>query len=218
MLLSADSRFSLRLWIGAMPIDLRELMRLYARLGIVHWRAAPTVSKKIAYFALGNKIASNEWEAFRTIDANLKGGADERCMFIPMPSVNHAGIKHSFFLPINDNGKTAFDLLLIVDSEQSLGFRFESADPHHWAHGYGHVQFNRSMFRKTLEVSGIPQWLPDHYPAFPIRSSEPLPMFLSMTTSVHGYETGMKQILPQLFPNEPGTAKQYLTALEAAVI
>jgi hypothetical protein len=73
------------------------------------------------------------------------------------------------------------------------------------------------MFRKTMEVTGIPQWLPNHYPAFPIRSSEPLPMFLSMATSVHGYETGMKTILPQLFPNEPSTAKQYLIELAAAV-
>jgi hypothetical protein len=203
--------------IKVMPLDLTKLMKLYARRGVSDWNEAPDNSKQIARFALANRIAQNEWEANRTIAANLKGGADERCMFIPMPRVNHSGIMHSFFLPINEAGKTAFDLLLIVDSEQSLGFRFEPSDPPDWAHGYGHVQFNRSMFRKTMAVSGIPQWLPNHYPAFPIRSAEPLPMFLSMATSIHGYETGMKQILPELFPNEPSTAKQYLSALEAAV-
>lgn len=201
-----------------MPLDLPKLMKAYARRGIADWNNSQDASKRIAYFALANKIAQKEWEANRTIDSNLRGGADERCMFIPMPRVNHSGIMHSFFLPIHEAGKMAFDLLLVVDSEQSLGFRFEPADPPEWSHGYGHVQFNRSMFRKTMDVTGIPQWLPNHYPAFPIRSSEPLPMFLSMATSVHGYETGMKQILPELFPNEPSTAKQYLTALEAAVI
>lgn len=201
-----------------MPLDLNQLMKLYARRGIADWNAVPGPSKQMAYFALANRIAEKEAEANRTINARLKGGADERTLFIPMPNVNHSGILHCFFLPINEDGKMAFDLFLVVGSEQSLGFRFEPADPPASAHGYGHVQFNRSMFRKTMEVTGIPQWLPNHYPAFPIRSSEPLSMFLSMTTSVHGYESGMKQILPQLFPNEPSTAKKYLSALEAAVI
>jgi hypothetical protein len=201
-----------------MPLDLTKLMKLYARRGIEEWNDAHETSKRIARFALANRIAQKEWEANRVIDANLKGGADERCMFIPMPRVNHSGIMHSFFLPINEDGRMAFDLLLVVDFEESLGFRFEPADAPERAHGYGHIQMNRSMFRRTMEVSGIPKWLPNHYPAFPIRSSEPLPMFLSMATSVHGYETGMKQILPQLFPNEPITAKKYLSALEAAVV
>jgi len=200
-----------------MPIDLTQLMKVYARRGIADWDGAPTTSKRIASFALANKIAQKEWEANRTIDSNLKGGADERSLFIPMPNVNHTGILHSFFLPIKTEGKVAFDLLLVIASQQSLGFRFEPADPPEWAHGYGHVQLNRSMFRKTMEVTGIPQWLPNHYPAFPIRSSEPLTMFLTMATSVHGYETGMKTILPQLFPNEPSTARQYLTELAAVV-
>ena len=200
-----------------MALDLTKLMKLYARRGIADWNAAPDKSKRIASFALANKIAQNEPQANRTIDANLKAGGDERCLFIPMPRVNHADILHSFFLPIMQDDKLAIDLLLIIGSQQSLGFRFEPADPPEWAHGYGHVQLNRTMFRKTMEVVGIPGWLPDHYPAFPIRSSEPLPMFLSMTTSVHGYETGMKRILPELFPNEPGTAKQYLVELKAAV-
>jgi hypothetical protein len=201
-----------------MSIDLKRLMKRYARKGIADWDASPDTTKRIAYFALANRIAEKEWQADRTIDSDLRDGGDERCLFIPMPRVNHSGIMHSFFLPLSEDGQVTFDLLLVVGTQQSLGFRFEPADSPKWAHGYGHVQFNRSMFRKTLEVTGIPQWLPNHYPAFPIRSSEPLPMFLSMATSVHGYETGMKQIVTDLFLNEPSTAKQYLSALEAAVI
>jgi hypothetical protein len=197
--------------------DLKKLLKLYALRGIAYWDDAPDASKQIARFALANRIAENEWQAYRTIEANLKGGADERGMFIPMPMVNHSDILHCFFLPTNHDGKMAFDLVLIVGTEQSLGFRFEPADPPDWAHGYGHVQMNRSMFGKTIGVNGIPPWVPDSYPAIPIRSSEPLPMFLSMATSVHGYETGMKEILRQLAPNA-STAKKYLSELEAAVI
>lgn len=201
-----------------MPPDLKDLMRLYARLGIAHWRAAPSASKQIASFALADRIASHEWEANRTIDANLKGGADERGMFIPMPMVNHSDILHCFFLPFNHEGKMAFDLVLIVVTEQSLGFRFEPADPPDWTHGYGHVQMNRSMFRKTMEVSGIPQWVPDSYPAFPIRSSEPLQMFLLMATSVHGYGKGMIPLLQDVFENKPIQVASYLELLKETVI
>jgi len=118
-----------------MPIDLTQLMKLYARRGIADWNDAPTTSKRIASFALAHKIAQKEWEGNRTIDSNLKGGTDERSLFIPMPNVNHTGILHSFFLPIKTEDKVAFDLLLVVDSQQSLGVRFEPADPPGWAHG-----------------------------------------------------------------------------------
>jgi hypothetical protein len=201
-----------------MPPELKELMKLYARRGIADWNAAPNASKQLASFALANGIAQKEWEANRTIEANLRGGADERGMFIPMPRINHSDILHCFFLPINHEGKTAFDLLLIVGSEQCLGFRFEPADRPDRTHGYGHVQMNRSMFRKTMEVKGIPQWVPDSYPAFPIRSSEPLRMFLSMATSIHGYEKGMIPLLQNVFENRPTQAAGYLEVLKETIM
>jgi hypothetical protein len=203
-----------------MPLDLEDLkalMKLYARRGIADWNRVKGPSKQMAFFATKNRIAEKEPEANRIINAYLKGGADERTMFIPMPTVNHTGIFHCFFLPFAEDGRMKFDLLLVVGPGHTLGFRFEPADQPDRAHGYGHVQMNRSMLGGTLEVKGIPQWVPDSYPAFPIRSSEPLPMFLSMATSVHGYETGMKEILRQLSPNA-STAEKYLSALEAAVI
>jgi hypothetical protein len=198
--------------------ELRKLLKRYAAEGLVQWTEADITSRAIARTALGNRIAEGEFEANRTIDASLKGGGDERTLFIPMPIVNHSDILHCFFLPIKVQETIAFDLVLVIGVEQSLGFRFEPADPPTWTHGYGHIQMNRSMFGKTLEIKGIPQWLPDSYPAFPMRSSEPLQIFLSMATSVHGYEKGMKEIVSQLFASEPGPRKKYLNALEAAII
>lgn len=201
-----------------MPQNLRELMRRYARRGIADWKAAPSASKSIASIALANRIAEHEWEAFRTIDANLKGGADQRSLFIPMPMVNHSGIQHCFFLPINQEGKIAFDLVLTVGIEQSLGFRFEPADPPDSTHGYGHVQMNRSMFRETIQVKGIPHWIPYSYPAFPIGSSDALEMFLLMTTSVHGYQKGMITVLEGVFDDMPIQKALYLQVLTETVI
>jgi hypothetical protein len=201
-----------------MDQDLRKLLKPYALTGIAQWNGANKLSKDIARLALRNRIAETEYEAGRAIDAKLKDGADERARFIPMPMVNHSDILHCFFLPTSDGEKMGFDLMLIIGTDQSLGFRFEPPDPPDSTHGYGHVQMNRSMFRKNIEANGIPQWLPDRYPAFPIRSSQPLQIFLSMAASIHGYEKGMKQMVSQLFANEPITAKKYLSALEAALI
>lgn len=202
-----------------MDQDLRRLLRFYSFLGITYWNnEADDATKDVARAALQNRIAEGEYEAGAIIDSKLKRGGDPRALFIPMPMVNHSGILHCFFLPMPEAERMAFDLVLIIDADHSLGFRFEPADDADSTHGYGHVQMNRTMFHRTIEVKGIPEWLPDSYPAFPQRAAEPIQLFLSMTTSVHGYEKGMKKIIFDLFKNEPMTAKKYLSALDAAVM
>jgi hypothetical protein len=202
-----------------MDQDLRKLLKTYSLAGIAHWNnEADEATKEIARSALKNKIAEGEYEAGAVIDSKLKRGGDPRALFIPMPMVNHSGILHCFFLPIPDANKVAFDLVLIVDGGRSLGFRFEPPDEGESTHGYGHVQMNKTMFHRTINVDGIPQWVPDSYPAFPQRASQPLELFLSMATSIHGYEKGMKQLLLDLFENDPIPRKRYLDALESSVI
>lgn len=202
-----------------MDQDLRKLLKTYSLLGVAHWNdEADDETKEVARAALPNRIAEGEYEAGAIIDSKLKRGGDPRALFIPMPLVNHSGILHCFFLPMPEAERMAFDLVLIIDADHSLGFRFEPAEEAESTHGYGHVQMNRTMFHRTIRVKGIPQWLPDSYPACPQRASQPLQLFLSMTTSVHGYEKGMKKIIFDLFKNEPITAKKYLSALEAAVM
>jgi hypothetical protein len=198
---------------------LRTLLKTYSLVGIAHWnKDADDTTKEIARAALKNQIAEREYEAGAVIDSKLKRGGDPRALFIPMPMVNHSGILHCFFLPIPDAEQVSFDLVLIVKDGRSLGFRFEPPDEGESTHGYGHVQMNRTMFRETIPVKGIPNWVPDGYPAFPQRASEPLHLFLSMATSIHGYEKGMKRILFELFETDPIRRKKYLDALDATVM
>lgn len=199
-----------------MPLDVEELMKRYAMHGIAHWgHNTPDHVKQRAAIALSSSnIAENDHEVQQTIKT-LNAAARK---FIPMPRINHAGILSCFFLPIRtangENVRFAFDLFLLVDNENCLGFRFEPADSPDYAHAYGHVQMNCKMLGGSLTVNGIPQWLPDSYPAFPICSSDPLQMFLSMTTSVHGYGSayadGMRGILLEIFQNHPLDAAKYL--------
>src|SRR6266850_8483675 len=157
-------------------------MKIYARRGVSDWKAkVQDATKKRARLLLGpNNIADNEPEAFNTIEA-VRGGARKQ-LFIPMPTVYHTGIEQCFFLPLYEAAdKAAFDLLLLCEADNCLGFRFEPAQL--GTHDYGHVQMNRKMLRKSFHVNGLPPWVPESYPAFPLRTSEPLAMFLSMATS-----------------------------------
>lgn len=97
-----------------MATNLKELMKLYARIGIADWQDAPDATKQVARFAIPNRIAEEEWEGFQTIDANLKGGSDERNKFIPMPMVNHRDILHCFFSPIKLEGEMASISFLLL--------------------------------------------------------------------------------------------------------
>lgn len=190
-----------------MPLEVEELMKKYAECGIAQWHDAPYPMRLRALDALSNRIAEHSFEVDKTI--KTLNGVDR--MFIPMPSINHAGIQACFFLPIRlengENARFAFELFLLVDGENCLGFRFEPADSQDHAHAYGHVQMNCKMLGGSLPVTSIPQWLPDSYPAFPICSSDSFQMFLSMTTSVHGYgnayEGGMQGILRDVFESRP---------------
>jgi len=196
-----------------------ELMQRYARRGISDWNAERGEAKGKAYIALANKIADKVEDADRTINASLKGAGDERCLFIPMPMINHDKIKYCFFLPIRmpEEGKAAFDLFLFVDGDNCLSFRFEPADLPDRAHGYAHVQMSIKMFRKNFEAKGIPVWLPDSYPAFPLRASDPLEIFLSMATSIHGfgarYTGGIIEILREVCKS-PADVDKYIGVLK----
>jgi hypothetical protein len=193
-----------------------EFQKDYARRGLKDWNNATALNKGLVSSALGNKIAASEWEADDTIEAVREDLNVSRCRFIPMPNVNHGGMKYCFFLPIRSPGdKLSFDLLLFIDGKRWLGFRFEPADSPESTHGYGHVQMNTSMVRKQMSMKdNIPDWLPTSYPAFPIRTSDPMQMFFSMATAVHGYEKGMVQVLKEVFQGRPREVARYVAALK----
>ncbi len=193
-----------------MPLDVEVLMTRYAKRGLADWsNITPYPVKLRASALLSGKIVENEWELQGVIKGQQAAGAK----FIPMPRVNHGGIESCFFLPLrtsgDDNLSFNFELFLLVESEDEncLGFRFEQADVANQAHAYGHIQMNRKMLGDSFPNNGIPQWMPDSYPAFPICSSDSLQMFLSMATSIHGYgskyDDGMRGILQNVFQGHP---------------
>ena len=182
-----------------MSEDLKELLRRYARRGLADWQKLPQKKRRTCN-QLGLKIIEKDWQISNMLSKNPTDS-----YFIPMPKVNHRGVEHCFFLPIRSPHKNGvkFELFLVVDKQNCLGFRFEAADTK-GTHNYNHVQITRQM---TLSAKGIPTWLPESYPAFPISSTEPLDMFLYMATSVHGYKDGMQQVIEDIFQDNPSVGK-----------
>jgi len=184
--------------------DLIDLMTLYSRRGIADWRNAQGELRQRARNCLGTAIAENDAEASVTIRTIFNERNANRLRFIPMPKVPTGGIERCFFLPIRettDKGEeiASFDLFLLVARTDCLAFRFEPAHVPQTTHRYGHVQMSRKMLRKSIEPTGVPKWLPVSYPAFPLATSDPLRMFLSMATAIHGYEGGVTRVLQDIF-------------------
>jgi hypothetical protein len=173
-------------------LDVWYLLRLYARRGIAEWRSSRDVNgvRRRVQECLGIAIAERDDDLW-TLSVNYNEANLDRMMFIPMPKPGR-GIERCFFLPIRsgDEQPVAFELFLLVKERKCLAFRFEPAHHPSTRHGYGHVQMSRKMLKRTIEVQGIPEWLPDSYPAFPISTSNPLKMFLGMATAIHGYADG----------------------------
>ena len=210
-------------------VDLLEFMSLYARLGIADWQKAPAELRKRAAQCLGSEIADNDAEAAVTIQTIYDENNADRLRFIPMPKRPKAGIERCFFLPIRQfiKGGTltaSFDLFLLVAGRNCLAFRFEPAHAPSSAHGYNHVQMSQKLLRKTV-VANTLSWLPDTYPAFPLHvaTSDPLRMFLSLTTAVHGYgrsyASGMSVLLQDIFQaaGRAPEAPAYLSVLNSVL-
>ncbi len=181
-------------------------MTLYARQGIRDWAAAPTILRRRAIEHLGGSIAENDSEAAQTIYNFNNGKKQGQLKFIPMPKHRMAGIERCFFLPLRKISRAGqetagFELFLLVTNDRCLAFRFEPADAPPSAHDYGHVQLCRIVRQQSILIKAIPEWLPDSYPAFAISSSNPVKMFLCMTTAVHGYYDGVLKVLRDIFQN-----------------
>lgn len=204
-----------------MPPNVDELMLLYAQQGLEEWADVPDRIAEAAFRALGaNKIVTNDYELSRAVTGYHHGEVDEGCRFLPMPGSHDrsGGFLSAFFLPLRGRAIIAFELFLVVDDDNCLGFRFEPADDEPGStHGYGHVQMNCTLFRKTRQIKEIPYWLPDSYPAFPMRATDSLQTFLLMTTSVHGYENGMELVLREILKNQPGSFPLYHQELKKAL-
>lgn len=186
-----------------LPAELADLMWLYARRGVAEWGSAPAELRRRAVACLGADIADHEAEAAITLSTVYNGENAKQLRFIPM--LRHPkkpGIEQAFFLPVCEmvggSRRVAFELFLLVQAKNCLAYRFEPAHRSPSAHDYGHVQMSRQLLRKTIVSSTLP-WIPDRYPAHPLGTSDPLRMFLSMTTAVHGYSGGVLKVFQEIF-------------------
>lgn len=179
---------------------LSELMKEYALHGIRQWRDVDLDLRNRANMCLGNRVVDTEPELHYQI------GRPSHKKFFPMPRGSYrSDLKYCFFR--TENG-ISFLLYILVNDTNSLILRFEPADEPGWNHDYAHVQFCREDLGGGIVPLGIPDWIPDSYPAFPLPSSEPLKLFLSMITAVHGRSNGIQNIFREIF-QEAGQAKKY---------
>lgn len=198
--------------------DLLELMKAYALRGYQDWNDnTPDPIRRRAMNCLNFKIVENEWQTREQV-RTLHGTENRK--FMPAPKHRHAGIEQCFFMPRsigNDHDlKLAFDLFLLVNQAKNLAFRLEPADQPGHSHNYAHVQFCRKMMGGDLYLCGIPSWIPDSYPAFPLPSSNPLKLFLAMLTAVHGRSGGIERMLQDIFQRlgQPKNAVKYIKLLD----
>jgi hypothetical protein len=188
-----------------LPKDLREILRLYARRGLADWTTAPPELKRRSSIFLGTQIATNEVEADVTIATFYNRDNRNRLRFIPMPKhpAKTQGFDRAFFLPVcwgtKENVIISYELFIVVNAQNGMAFRFEPAhDRSNTPHNYGHVQMSQKLLGKTITPNTL-GWIPSHYPAYPLGTSEPLGMFLSMATAIHGYRGGVLHVIRDIF-------------------
>ena len=179
---------------------LSELMKEYALHGVRQWRDVGLDLRSRANRCLGNRVVDTEPELYYQI------GRPSHDKYFPMPRGSYqSDLKYCFFRIEN---RISFLLCILVNDTNSLILRFEPADEPGWSHDYAHVQFCREDRRGGIAPLEIPDWIPDSYPAFPLPSSEPLKLFLSMVTAVHGRSNGIQSIFREIF-QEAGRTKIY---------
>ena len=177
---------------------LTELMLLYSRRGLEEWNMAKEDLRRKALQCLSAAgIVETEDEA----EAMIEGSAHRR-MFIPMPQ-GGKGYERSFFLPVIEGDRLrSLILFLIVNRARRdcIAFRFECGQIPGTRHGYTHIQLTRDLHvgGGSVQLEGVPEWLPASYPAFPVPARNSLELFLCMATAVHGFPGGIDSLITEL--------------------
>ena len=195
---------------------LADLILQYALRGFGDWKTStPEEVQRRARACLKNKIFENDGELRYGISTLAES------KFVPMPKYGYrTNIEQCFFLP--KKSKTAgaeiwmFVLYILISGSTGLAFRFEPAGDDGSRHNYAHMQFCRQVMGDDSDPIGIPSWLPERDPAFPLPSSDPLMLFLAMLISVHGRKGGIEQIITAIFQeaNQAHRTKKYFDALK----
>ena len=199
-----------------MPMPLRELLLAYARLGLSHWSTESQPVKNKAR-KIGVEIATKLEVATRAVVSPFivnRAGASPMKL-IPMPCKQNK-VHAAFFAPwlYSNNGARldtlSFDLVVLQQHGAAIAFRFEPGLVQSGsAHGYDHVQLSESLARQTVPLSAATSPLPTTYPAFPIRSDDPVTRFLAMAVAMHGFPKGVDKVINDAFKNSPNERKHY---------
>ena len=190
-------------------------MKQYALQGLHDWNENTEEGvKQRAANCLNNKILSSEWELHTEIKS------PRLAKFFPMPKVGYGrDVEHCFFRPkLYQAGGVenwSFVLFVLVQERKCLAFRFEPAGRDGSRHDYAHMQFCRNIIGEDLLISGMPDWIPERDPAFPLPSSNPTKLFLSMAIAVHGRSGGVDRVIVEVFQkaSQVNVSKKYITLL-----
>ena len=179
-------------------LDLNKLMLEYSKKGFQDWNNESYDLQTKSRKCLSNAIIEKEDDVAKMIREQ------KNPLFVPMPKMSHKGFEWCFFLPkiIHGNLRSLILFLLVNRARQDcLAFRFESSYRQNTPHGYLHMQLTRKIEESSSakNLQGVPEWLPDRYPAFPIPAHDPLEIFLCMMTAVHGLRGGIDDLLKDIF-------------------
>ena len=185
--------------------SLLELIKEYALCGFKQWETADSDLRRRASTCLQNMVVDSENDFHREMNKLSHEKSHEK--FFPMPTGSYQkDLNYCFFRTEN---RESFQLYVLLNDASSLAFRFEPADQLNWSHNYAHVQFCRKFKNTEIRPHGIPAWLPESYPAFPLPSSNSLELFLAMVTAVHGRAKGkgIEEILRSIFQKASQTGR-----------
>lgn len=210
---------------------LDKLLRKYALKGVADWRDADPKIKTMATCCLKGMVVENADDIESVINQKLHRRFSapmfipmaahtdkiKKAFFIPIFEQHNNKVErvtiHLFMIVAKLDDDETSENEGFVRSETNverfdgdarhrcLAFRWEQADHNDSAHGYAHVQMCTNVLRNRPWHLGIPKWLPQSYPAFPICTNDPVEMFLSMATAVHGYggNNDMRQMIRSIF-------------------
>jgi hypothetical protein len=205
--------------------DFGDLIEKYAMRGLRDWSKADPDLKRRASRLLANKIAENAREVREIAQVLFNEIAYDKLRFVPMPSFpakQNSYFERAFLGPIGyregNAHKVSFDLFLMVRDGQCLAFRFEPGHATGQTHDYAHLQLSRKLLRDTLEVVGIPDWLPVSYPAFPVHGTDPVTMFLCVAAAVHGHSLGAIDLLKEIYAGQPLHEAMYIEQLKTSLV
>lgn len=202
-----------------MTKDLKNLMLAYSRRGMAEWTRAEASLKTLAVQCLCNSVAEGSYDVNWTV-----GGRNAEPKFLPMPRHGRRGFEWCFFMPKKVGGElSSLILFVLIDREKnSLAFRLECSS--RGSHEYSHLQLTSKLERLgvvgwregTEQSGGVPKWLPDSYPAFPIPARNWTEMFLAMMTAVHGHRGGVDCLIQDIFREENRTqdVRKYIDLLD----